>query len=257
MRISASIVVYRESPQVLERVLSCFERMECDREVIVVDNSPDRRLESVAVAFASARYFHAEGNPGFGAGHNFAFAHRRSDSQIHLVVNPDTWFEPQMIAEMARWHLSEPGIALSVPRILNPDGTTQFACRHLPTPLSMLVRRLNVGGMFERAVAADELGRVDRKAVYDVPFCHGCFLMMRSDIYEKLGGFDEGFFLYMEDADLFIRAKRFGRTVQNPRFEVFHEFRRGSAQSPKLLWHHLRSAVRFFGKHGVRSLRQG
>ncbi|MEA1920261.1 MAG: galactosyltransferase-related protein, partial [Campylobacterota bacterium] len=93
------------------------------------------------------------------------------------------------------------------------------------------------------------LGRSFSQSIDDVPFCHGCFMMFKSDIYKKLHGFDKRFFIYMEDADIFIRAKHYGKTVLNPDFSITHEHRRGSAKNMKLLLWHIISAMKFFWKH--------
>lgn len=249
MNLSASIVVYREKPEALSRVLACLEGIGSSLEIIVVDNSPDDRLKITVDRFSHTRYMHREKNLGFGAGHNLAFESLEKPSDLHFVVNSDTWFVSSQIKRMAKWHLSEPDIALSVPKILNPDGRTQYACRKIPTPATLALRRLNFFGMFKRRVRDDELGRVERTDIFDVPFCHGCFIVVRSDVFVKLNGFDERFFLYMEDTDIFVRAKAFGRTVQNPKFEVFHKYRQGSAKDPILLGYHLVSAWRFFRKY--------
>lgn len=250
MTLSAGIVTYNEKEEVLDRVLGCFAGIEVPKELVIVDNSPDQSLQAVAHRYAFVHYHHSRQNLGFGAGHNLAYHLRKTDSDLHCVINPDTWFDPIQLQTMAQWHSGHPEIAVSVPRVLNPDGSVQYVCRNIPTPKMMLLRRLNIGGVFDRYVVEDELGHTVHQDVYDVPFCHGCFLMFQSRSFKQLDGFDQRFFLYMEDADIFIRAKAFGRTVQNPRFEIYHEYRQGSAKSPTLLWEHVRSAWKFFKKHG-------
>ena len=247
--VSAAIVVYNEDVNILHRVLECFEGIELSKELIVVDNSLDDRLKEVTEKYLTVSYIHSGENLGFGAGHNLAFANRQSASDLHLVINPDTFFNPDQMTRMLQWQAEHSEIALSVPKILNLDGTEQYACRKIPTVLILIFRRLNVAGIFNSYVIEDELGHKQRNEVYDVPFCHGCFTIFRSEVFSALNGFDEQFFLYMEDVDIFIRAKQFGKTVQNPKFEIFHEFRKGSAKSLKLLWHHLHSAWKFFRKY--------
>ncbi len=251
MKVSVSVVVYRESPEVLSRLLECLARSQHVAEVVVADNSETARLRRTVESFPSVHYLWFGENLGFGTGHNRAFSMRSSKAPLHLVLNPDVWFDTVDFDAWIDWQATRNDIVLSVPKVLNLDGTTQFVCRRIPTPWSMFLRRLNGSGMTERFVEKDELGRIETNEIREVPFCHGCCMLFQSRVFRKLGGFDERFFLYMEDADLFLRAKHFGKTVQNPAFRVYHEFRRGSASSAKLLWWHIRSAWLFFGKHGT------
>jgi len=249
MRISASLVIYNESPETLLKLLKCFEAIKFDKELIVLDNSKDRSLQTLVKNFESILYIHSKKNIGFGAGHNLAFSHLHQDSDIHLILNPDIIFDVANIHEMLLWFFQEKSTALATAKTLNTDGSPQYICRNLPTPLSLFMRRLNFGGIFTKQVISDELGRQNFEEITEVPFCHGCFMMFKSDIYKKLQGFDECFFMYMEDADIFIRAKHYGKTVLNPHFSITHEHRKGSAKSIKLLIWHITSAIKFFWKH--------
>ena len=249
MRVTASIVVYREKEETLGSLLKSFEGLTAEKEVIVVDNSPDDRLRKVCETFADVRYIFAGRNLGFGAGHNLAFADRRLPSEVHLVVNPDIGFEAAELQSFLNWFAAEEGIALAVPKVLNPDGTLQHTVREVPTPTMMLKRRLNLLGVFDRSVARDEWRDVPLHTVTDIPFAHGAFLAFKSDVFEKLGGFDERFFMYMEDVDIFLRAKAHGRTVIQPAFSITHEHRRASARNRRLFVQHLISAYRFFRKY--------
>jgi len=249
LKVTASIVVYQEKEQTLTSLLKCFAALEAEKEVIVVDNSPDDSLRSVCEAFPDVSYHFAGRNLGFGAGHNLAFARRRLHADLHLVVNPDIRFAAEELHDFLVWFDAQEEIVLAVPKLLNPDGSLQHSVREIPTPSALFRRRVNPFGLFDASVARDEWQNVPIQTVTDIPFAHGAFLAFKSDVFEKLGGFDERFFMYMEDADIFIRAKKFGRTVIQPSFTVVHEHRRASAKNRRLLVHHLVSAFRFFRKH--------
>lgn len=248
MIVSATIVIYQEQIQTLEKVISSFNDLSCEKELIIIDNSPTPLLQNFCQSH-HATYIFPGKNIGFGAGHNLAFSHLHQDSDIHLILNPDIIFDAENIHKMLLWFFQEKNTALATAKTLNTDGSPQYICRNLPTPLSLFMRRLNFGGIFTKQVISDELGRQDFEEITEVPFCHGCFMMFKSDIYKKLQGFDECFFMYMEDADIFIRAKHYGKTVLNPHFSITHEHRKGSAKSIKLLIWHITSAIKFFWKH--------
>ena len=84
----------------------------------------------------------------------------------------------------------------------------------------------------------------------DVEFATGCFLLIRSKLFYRLGGFDRRFFLYHEDSDLSLRARELARVVYHPGFCVTHAWHRASSHSFKARCHHILSTVKFFAKWG-------
>ncbi len=240
MRVSASIVIYHEDPQTLQHAVESFLALDCEKELIIVDNSPKPFSQNPYDSYPEIHYCFSGKNLGFGAGHNFAFSYLSKASDIHLIINPDTRFEGEAAVSFATWLLGQPEISLATPVLINSDGTLQHFVRPIPT-LWMLIRR--------RIFKNEEPPVQNVKKIEPIPFAHGSFLGLRSAIFKKLGGFDERFFLYMEDVDLFLRAKALGKTVIYPHFTVTHEHRRGSAKSLKLLLIHIVSAIKFFWKY--------
>ena len=114
--------------------------------------------------------------------------------------------------------------------------------------MTLLKRRLNIKGIFDNFIKKDEFDGVVFDSINEIPFAHGCFFAFQTDVFEKIKGFDERFFMYMEDIDIFIRAKEYGKTVVIPNYKIFHEYRKGSSKSIKLLKWHLESAFKFFTK---------
>ncbi len=84
----------------------------------------------------------------------------------------------------------------------------------------------------------------------EVQFATGCFLLIRSHLFYRLGGFDEHFFLYHEDSDLSMQVLRYGKIVWHPDMCVTHAWQRGSSKSLLLRLVHMRSTIRFFNKWG-------
>ncbi len=241
MKISASIVVYNENEETLQKVISSFLGITFDKELIVVDNSPENQLEFFFKNFKNIRYIFNNGrNIGFGAGHNLAFKKLQIKSDIHLIINPDIYFDSQEMNSFLQWFLEEKNSSLAIPNILNLNGSIQQVVRNIPTPFTLIKRRLGI--------SKDEI-IIKKNAINEIPFAHGCFLACKTEVYKKLYGFDEQFFMYMEDVDIFIRAKKFGKTVMNSHYSVYHAYRKGSAKDLKLFYFHLISAIKFFWKH--------
>lgn len=131
-------------------------------------------------------------------------------------------------------------ISLATPLVCNEDGSVQNIVRELLTPLGLIKRKLKI-----------ESGEIKVKAnsLQEIAFAHGCFMVFKTDAFQKLGGFDERFFMYMEDVDIFIRAKQYGKTVIDTRYKIYHKYRKGSSKNMKLIVWHIVSAMKFFWKY--------
>jgi GT2 family glycosyltransferase len=248
-RLSASIVIYNENEETLSRVVDNFLQIDLEKELVIVDNSPENRLEKVFRDTPHVKYIFSGQNIGFGSAHNLAFRSLSSNSDIHIIINPDTYFEASDIKEFVLWMHNNKDISLSVPKVCYPDDTLQHTIRNIPTPLTLIKRRLNFNGIFDEFIKKDEFQDVVFDDITEIPFAHGCFFLFQSDVYKKLGGFDERFFMYMEDIDIFIRAKEYGKTVLHPSYKIYHEYRKGSSKNFKLLLWHITSAISFFIKY--------
>ena len=240
VKISASIVVYNEHAATLQRAIESYLAIKVDKELIIIDNSPKNNLQEICEKYAGVRYIFTGQNIGFGKGHNLAISHFSKHSTLHMIINPDVYFDGVSMLQFLRWMESRHDISLAIPKVLNPDGTAQNIVRNIPTPLSLIKRRLHLN--------YDEFD-MKTEEINDIPFAHGCFMVFRTDVLKRLGGFDERFFMYMEDVDIFIRAKEYGKTVINPAYEIYHEYRKGSSKNLKLLGWHLSSAIKFFMKY--------
>ena len=240
MKISASIVIYNENKETLQKVIKSLMALKYPKELIIVDNSPTKTLEPFCQSFDDVKYIFSGENLGFGTGHNLAFKNLNELSDIHMIINPDTHFEAEEIERFLATVYASKDISLATPLVCNEDGTIQNIVRELPTPLGLIKRKLNI-----------EQGEIKVKinSSQEIPFAHGCFMVFKTDVFQKLGGFDERFFMYMEDVDIFIRAKQYGTTVIDTNHKIYHEYRKGSSKNMRLLLWHIISAMKFFWKY--------
>ncbi|WP_026075974.1 glycosyltransferase family 2 protein [Noviherbaspirillum massiliense] len=255
MLISCSVVCYQNAPEQIARVLnslaSCPHSDSPELWVTLVDNSPDDGLAAVARNFGVA-YIHLPENPGFGAGHNVAIQSAiERGAAYHLVLNPDTYFNSDVIPALTEFMQEHTDVGMIMPDIRYPDGSRQHLCKLLPTPLDLLMRRFAPGlyksfGWIDRY----ELRMSGYEKIMDVPALSGCFMFIRTSVLGEVGGFDERFFMYLEDVDLSRRIGRVARTVYFPLVSITHEYVKGSYKNRKLLFHHIRSAVLYFNKWG-------
>ena len=237
IKVGVSIVVYQENEQTLQRVLNLLN----DFNVVVFDNSNEDRLRKVCNYYDNVLYYFNNKNIGFGAGHNRAFSLlQEQKNDIYLVLNPDIFFNIEVLKYFLQWFYQSKGTALALPNILNEDGSVQHVVREVPTITSLIKRKLGL--------KTDEI-TIQKNSICEIPWAHGCFMAFKMDVFKKLGGFDEQFFMYMEDVDIWLRAKQYGKTVINTNFEIYHEHRRGSSKNIRLFYCHLVSAVKFFLKY--------
>lgn len=245
--ISVGIVTYNCLEKARQTV-AAIQRVRCRYPVtITVYDNGSTDGTPAALRAMGVEVVDTGGNIGFGKAHNLAL--HRPMGTYHAVVNPDIYIDSDVLGELADYLRDHPDVALVTPKIENDDGSEQFLPKRTPTWRYLLLGRLaRFGGPF--AAVRRAYTRQDEVFTQPTPveFCSGCFMMMRSGVFRDLGGFDERFFMYMEDADLTRRAARLGQTVFHPGVRVVHLWERSSAKHLRYLWIHLQSCVRYFKK---------
>lgn len=190
--ISAIVVSYNTREMTLEclRVLStAMEGM--PSEILIVDNaSTDGSVGAVSAAFPTARMIVNKRNVGFGAANNQAMQAARGE--LLLLLNSDAFPKKDAIAVLAEFLRKNPRAGVVGPRLLNADGSLQVSCHPFPTPTHAWLDNLWLSHGYSRW-AHDSVRRVD--------FVIGACMVVRREVYEKIGGFDERFFMYSEEAD--------------------------------------------------------
>lgn len=247
IKLSASLVLFKNNPQTICKLLDCIKSSTLAVDLYCIDNSPSNELEKIVNQYGYHYCFTPE-NPGFGSAHNHALS-RCSHSDIHLIINPDITFDEHCIEQLVTRLTSEPGIVCVTPRIMYPDGRLQRLCKLLPTPANLIFRRFlpfmakNLDYQYEL-----QWFYYDKKIAY--PSASGCFMAIKTQILKKIGGFDENFFMYLEDIDLSRRLLAHGEIIFEPAALVVHEFAKASFKNKKLLLVHIRSAIYYFNKWG-------
>jgi GT2 family glycosyltransferase len=193
-------------------------------EIIVVDNnSSDGSQEMVENDFPSVKLIKSPKNLGFGAANNLAF--EKSDKDYFILLNTDAFAEPETLSKSLEIIAANPQIGLLGGKLVGRDGTLQPSQRMFPSLLNVF---LQIFGLARRFPNSRFFGRAERtyadpnqKAVVDwVP---GAFSVYPRAVYEKVGGFDERFFLYFEEVDLCRRIKQIGLdVVYDPSLVIVH-----------------------------------
>ena len=250
--IDVAIVAYR-CRELLRECLDSLRANPPSREmhVVVVDNdSRDGSAEMVEREYPEVELVEAGANIGFAAATNLAV--RRGSAPALLALNPDTQVTEGALETALATLERHPEVAVVGPRLLRPDGTLDHAAkRSFPTPLSAVGHFSGIGRRrgARGALAAYRAPEVESGPVDAV---NGAFMLMRRETFERVGGFDEGYWMYMEDLDLCYRfAQRGWMTLYEPRATVTHVKggTTGGARSPRLVWHFHRGMYRFYRDH--------
>ena len=258
--ITVSIVNWNTRDELRECLDDIFSQVGVSIEVIVVDNaSSDGSTEMVRTEFADrVTLITNTANLGFGAGHNAAMGY--ASGRYVLFLNPDCRIpDANTLAAMTDYLDQNPDIGMMGPKLTNPDGSLQFSARRFPTMLAAVFRHTIFGKLFPKNRFVRDYMMTDwaHDQVTDVDWLSGSVLMVRREVLEQIGVFDERFFMYCEDVDLCKRAHQAGwRVVYNPMAHVVHRIGASSDQNPiPMIKQHHRSMLRYFLKHYSRSPR--
>ena len=218
--------------------------------IFLVDNaSSSSTKEQIAPFLDRITYIPSDkGNIGFGSANNLVIG--ELDSRYHVIMNPDVYLQDDTSLTTLMKYLDEhTDVGMVVPGIVDEQGAVQYLCRRNLTVLDLFLRFSPVKLGSKRQDYHAMMDK-DYSTSFDVEFASGCFLMIRTDLYRQLGGFDENYFLYAEDADLTRRVNRISRTVYVPQAVVCHAWQRASYRDPAMTRIHLRSLWYYFRKWG-------
>ncbi len=246
------IVGYRAYAE-LERCLTSLRQHEPDARVVVIDHAADEdRGRAVVGKFPRAHYVPRLVNPGFAAGVNACVRHAGEGPL--LLLNPDCELTGPVLAELTRILVHHPRVGIVGGSVVEPNGVTQPSGRRFPDATTAVAGRTS---LLSRLLPHNPLTRrnlAPRPSVglAQVDWVTGAFMCFRRETFDELGGFDEAYFLYWEDADFCRRAADAGWTTMYARTApVVHATARSSRFAParSLLAFH-RSALRYYWKHG-------
>ena len=249
--ISASLVVYHNSKKDIEKVINSFLGIEFDKILFVIDNSSNDSLSELCNN-SRIRYIFNNSNMGFGAAHNIGFreAHK-INSTYHIILNPDIYFNPSIINDLVDKASTDKSIGLIMPKICYPDESIQYLCKLIPTPIDLIIRRFVVNKvLLEKIIYRYELRFFSYEDEAEIPVMSGCFMFVKFSILHEINGFDEQFFMYLEDVDLCRRINEISKLVYYPKIKVFHNYEKGSYKNFTLLKYHIKSAIKYFNKWG-------
>lgn len=230
---SIIIISYNTKALTLECLAAVYRETEfASYEVVVVDNaSTDGSSIAVAAEHAQVRLISSDTNLGFAGANNFAAS--TAKGRYILLLNPDTVVLNGAIDKLIYFADNNPKYGIYGGRTLFPDGSLNASsCFRKPTIWNSYCRALGISAFAKNSnlLSADVYGGWQRDTVREIDIVTGCFLLMRKSLWDKLGGFDTSYFMYGEDWDLCLRARKLGeRSIHCPDAEIIHY---GGASEP-------------------------
>lgn len=211
------IIVNYNVKEFLQNLIHSIEKASSNltKEIFIIDNaSDDGSVEFIREKFPQVKLIANQKNLGFGKANNLGL--NEASGKYLLMINPDTIVAEDTFEKMIEFFDQNKNVGLAGCKILNPDGTLQLACRRsFPGPWVSFTKVTGLSSFFpkSRIFARYNLTYLDENQTYEVDAISGSFMMMRKEVYEKVGGFDEQFFMYGEDLDLCYRIQKAGYKV--------------------------------------------
>jgi GT2 family glycosyltransferase len=259
--LSIAIVTYNSARTIelaLDSILLHLPPLAVPATIVVVDNhSTDNTrdlLQPYSDRHQSIILIHNRVNRGFGSAHNQALL--LVDSVYHIICNPDIRLSNDVFSPLIDYMNSSLRVGLVCPRFISQEGALQHLNRRYPTVLDLFLRRFSparVRPLLKRRLQSYDMQDVGYAHSYEVPFMSGAFMFCRTDVLRAVGGFDERYFLYFEDADISRKVQRIGyQTVYYPDVTVTHAWERLAHKTWRGAWLFAKSAYRYFSKWGFR-----
>jgi N-acetylglucosaminyl-diphospho-decaprenol L-rhamnosyltransferase len=220
--------------------------------VVVVDNgSSDESLEGAAEVSLPLDVVRNGENRGFAAACNQGAS--RGSGDLVLFLNPDTRVFPDAL-DLTVAFMSDPAndsIGICGGQMVDDDGLSDFSCARFPTLAMLVAKMLGLDRLALRVVPRQRLSADETSTSGRVDQVIGAYFMIRRPLFERLGGFDERFFVYLEEVDLAYRAQQLGADTYFLREALVYHAEHASSDQVlgKRLFYGLRSRTEYARKH--------
>ena len=222
--ISVLIVIYNPGDELFQ----CIQRLidtatYTPLEIIVVDNhSTNEVAQTLSRRFSQIKLIQSDKNLGFGGGNNLAFAH--SSGKYVMCVNPDLIVDTDTLQYLRQYLDESPLTGVVGPRTIDDTGNIVQTVRAKYTWWRLWARYWQIDVLLPQLVHGRYWSLVKKaKEPFEADWLQGSCLLMRREVYKEVNGFDENFFLYMEDTDLCDRIHEAGwKVVYVPQATAIH-----------------------------------
>lgn len=250
---TVSVVLYGSKLYEVDALLHLLSSNSSIEKWVIVDNGSSDDIQQAVIKLGGI-YIRSKKNVGFGSGHNIALRYLSDvHAPYHLILNPDVMFPVDTLEKLSHVMEEFEDVGLVMPQVVYPDGSNQYLCKLLPSPVDLLLRRFApkfICRLFKSRISTFDLRFFDYTTPAYIPYLSGCFMFIRRGILNSIQGFDERFFLYMEDLDMCRRIATLSKLLYWPRVQIVHEHQKASYKKLRILILHLAAAVKYFNKWG-------
>lgn len=254
VELSITIVAYNNYIDIKNAINTIEKYTTVSKKIFIVDNGKNVVSSEELIEFKKflskykdVEYIECEKNLGFGGGHNKVIDLLKS--KYHAIVNPDIIIEEDVFFSIIKYLEKNSEVGMVIPKISNEFGELQKVYREEVTVLDMFIRMF-ANKFFKTRQLKHTLQQKDYSKPFQVPFGQGSFLVIRTELFKNLSGFDEGFFMYLEDADLCKRVNNVSKLMYFPDATVIHKWEKGSHKNLLLFKYHVKSMLYYFKKWG-------
>lgn len=258
--LSITIVAYHNYDDIKSAIESIEEytNSKIRKKIYIVDNSnidsaevnvESKKFIEFLSSYGDIEYLKVGTNLGFGKGHNYVL--KMLDSKYHAIVNPDILLNEDAFSSIIRYLDNNEDVGMCIPNVVDENGNRQLVYRKELTVFDMFIRMF-CKNMFKKRQAQHTMQYEDYTKPFQVPFGQGSFLVIRTELFEELNGFDDNFFMYIEDADLCKRVNQVSKLMYFPGANVVHKWEKGSHKNIRLFKYHVKSMIYYFKKWGLK-----
>lgn len=259
MKLSITVVNYNQKyfPRLCIEALK-KSKVDFEYEIIFCDNnSTDESISYLknAAKKCDIKLVEPGKNLGYGSGHNFAA--REAKGKYILILNTDITVEPDTLKKLVNYLDGHPDVGMVGPKLVYHNGEVQRSCRRNFGLFDLFVKRsfLRKIWPFKKRYEKYLMEDFNHESVQEVDLITGAFMVMPRAVFDKVGGFDERYFLFMEDFDLCRKVWNAGyKVVYCPETIAVHYHKRLSEGNfinllfKKVTWWHLASAIKYHFK---------
>ena len=250
-----SIVAYKNYAQIINAVntINKFTN-NFSKEIIVVDNTEKENRKNYfkdiqeLTSLDNVNLMVNNGNLGFGKANNVAL--EKAQGTFFVICNPDILLIENSFDKILPYMKKNTSIGAVIPKLIDKNHKIEPVYRRELTPYDVFIRYFHPFNTFSKRRAYHTMQDMDFTKPFQVPFGQGSFLVVRTSLMKQLNGFDERYFMYVEDADLCKRINQVSLLEYFPYTSVVHLWEKGSHRNFKLMKWHIQAMIKYFVKWG-------
>jgi len=232
MKIAIVVLNYNTKGEILDCLesLSKLQKDDNEIEIIIVDNaSTDDSVSAIRKNFKDLTIVENQQNLGFSGGNNVGVKKTLKDkAEWFLILNPDTTVDDRLILELVKVANSDSLVGIIGPKIYFAKGLEFHKNRYKEGELGKVIwyagGKIDWNNVLASHRGVDEVDKGHYQEIVETDFVSGAAMFVKSQVFEKIGFFDERYFLYLEDLEFCQRAKKAGfKVVFAPKAIVWHK----------------------------------